>query len=156
MDLNALVRDATELMRPDLCRSGVQVSLDLAEGLPRVKAQAIQIEQTVVNLIRNGWEAVSENEHEARKLAIRTSSSGRSSVEFVIRDTGRGMSEETLARVFDPFFTTKPDGMGMGLSISRTIIETHGGRLWAARNPDGGATFGFTLPTDRGSFQDES
>jgi two-component system sensor kinase FixL len=156
VDLNTLVEDAASLVRSEVRRAGVEMSLELTEGLPPVTAQAIQIEQTIVNLIRNGLEAVAGSGNGTGELAIRTARSGDHAVEFVIRDTGQGMSEKTLSRVFDPFYTTKPNGMGMGLSISRTIIDTHGGNMWAARNPDRGATFGFSLPIHEGEARDAS
>ena len=154
VDLNALVRDAVDLVRPELRSLNVQVSMDLADDLPAVQGQAIQIEQTVVNLIRNGLEAMGDDEHGPRRLAVLTSCASGDAVELVIRDTGRGLSEDEFARLFEPFFTTKPEGMGLGLSISKTIIEAHGGRLWASRNLDRGATFGFTLPISEGGSAD--
>ena len=154
VDLNSLVRLAAELIDSELRHAGVRVCLDLAEEIPIVKAQDIQIEQVIVNLMRNSLEAMNENEAGTRQLTIHTSRAESDAVELTIRDTGRGLPDETLDRVFDPFFSTKPDGMGMGLSICRTIVEAHGGHLWATSDSDRGATFRFTLPSDEGDQQD--
>ncbi len=155
VDINALVKEAADLLSFELRQQAVQLRLDLADSLPLVMAEPIQIEQVIVNLMRNSLEAMGENERGARKLSIRTLRSESGPVEFAIYDTGPGLPAELLDGIFDPFFTTKPDGMGMGLSISRSIIEAHGGRLWATSNSDHGATFLFTLPIDgRGSEDD--
>ncbi|MFQ5805869.1 MAG: ATP-binding protein, partial [Phycisphaerae bacterium] len=100
--------------------------------------------------LRNGIEAVRETGPGERRLILETSSAGSEAVMVAVSDNGCGCSEETAERLFDAFFTTKPDGMGMGLAISRSIIEAHGGRLWATPNPGGGTTFRFTLPVSQG------
>ena len=110
----------------------------------------IQIEQVVLNLLRNGIEAMQEAKPGTRRLTLRTSGAGSEAITFAVADNGCGCSDEVTERLFDAFFTTKPDGIGMGLAISRSIIEAHGGRLWATPNPNGGTTFRFTLPVAPG------
>ena len=109
-------------------------------------ADAIQIQQVVINLAHNGIEAMGENPPPARLLTIRTSKRQNATVEVAVHNRGNAISPEHLQHVFDPFFTTKPGGLGMGLSISRTIVEAHGGTLWAESAPETGTLFRFTLP----------
>jgi len=156
VDPNALVREAADLVKTELRHHEVQLILELTDPLPKVEADSIQIEQVIVNLIRNSMEAMSETGGDGRRLVVQTSSAGRGAVECAISDTGPGLSAEVGERAFDPFFTTKPNGMGMGLSICRTIIEAHGGRLWAMPNAEQGATFRFTLPVEGGDLRSES
>lgn len=111
-----------------------------------VLADDIQVQLVVLYLVRNAIEAMSETDEEPRELTLRTTVDGSSTVLTTVRDTGRGLGEEATVRLFQPFFTTKPDGMGMSLSVSRSIIESRGGRLWATANPDRGLSFHFTLP----------
>jgi PAS domain S-box-containing protein len=146
VDINDLVKEAVDLLRSEMRHHGIQLRLDLADSLPPVLAEPIQIEQVIVNLVRNSLEAMSAGGRDARHLNIETLRAAGDWVEIAVRDTGAGLSAGAAEWIFDPFFTTKPDGMGMGLSISRSIIEAHGGRLWAVPNPDCGVTFRFTLP----------
>jgi len=156
VNINTLVREAADLAKPEARRCGVRVHLDLDELLAPVVADSVQIEQVIVNLLRNALEAMSENGNDDRTLTIRTSMLGTESVQLAVRDTGPGLADEHAERVFTRFFTTKADGMGMGLSISRSIIDTHGGRLWMTPNPDRGVTFQFTLPAAPGDLQDDN
>ena len=113
----------------------------------------MQIEQVILNLVRNGFEATAsreDQESELREVVIRTARAGRGA-EISVSDTGSGMSPEVAARLFEPFFTTKRDGLGLGLSISRSIVEAHDGRLWASANVPRGATFHVELPPPRGA-----
>jgi C4-dicarboxylate-specific signal transduction histidine kinase len=145
VDVNELVREAARLADLEARQLGVTVRLDLAPGIPVVHADGIQVEQVVLNLVRNGFEAMRETNGRERVLCIRTAGAdGR--VEVAVEDTGSGLPAGIADRLFDPFFTTKRDGLGLGLSISRSLIEANGGRLWAAPNGDGGATFRFALP----------
>ncbi len=121
----------------------IRAELDLEN--PSVSADNIQIEQVMVNLVRNGLEAMVNNKPNNRVLTIRTSVTD-GEVHLTVADRGPGLSEDTLKRLFEPFYTTKTHGMGLGLSISRSIIDAHGGRLWASNHPNGGAVFEFTLP----------
>jgi PAS domain S-box-containing protein len=123
-----------------------KVELDLDEGIPAVFADTVQIEQVVLNLARNGIEAMQDPEILDRRLTIRNSKRADGWVEVAVRDTGKGLPKKELDKVFEPFFTTKADGLGIGLSVSRSIVESHGGRLYARANPDGGMTFSFSIP----------
>ena len=156
VNLNTLVQEAAELVKLEVRQNGVNVQLDLANALPMASAQVIQIKQVVVNLMRNSLEAMSEDGSDTRRLTIRTSRVAGDLVEFTIQDTGPGVASEISDRVFDPFFTTKSNGMGMGLSICRTIVEAHGGRLGVIPNPQGGAAFRFVLPINGGDLSDGS
>jgi signal transduction histidine kinase len=142
-DINALIREMARLLRDDAIRRGVSIKLRLAEGIPLLNVDRVQIQQVLLNLAVNGMDAMTESEA-ARELEISSGMSGDDEVMVTVRDTGAGIAEETKARMFDAFFTTKPAGTGMGLSICRSIIEAHQGRIWAESLP-GGAAFHFTL-----------
>jgi len=144
IDVNALVRESLRMIEADAHHFGIDVRLDLAPGLPHVTGDGIQLEQVLLNLLRNGVEAVQAAENGERTVAVRTTAHN-GAVEVIIRDTGIGIPAPP-ADVFAPFFSTKASGLGMGLSISRSIVEAHGGQLSAARNPDHGSTFRMTLP----------
>jgi PAS domain S-box-containing protein len=146
VDLNALVRKSFQIIEPEARQHGIDVQLTLQHDLPLVTCDAIQIEQVLLNLLLNGIEAMQAPGNGERTLSISTAAAGADAIEVAIRDSGIGVPEPP-ADVFAPFFSTKRQGLGMGLSISRSIIEAHGGRLTAARNPDEGSTFRFVLPT---------
>ena len=145
VDLNALVRESTSIIEPEARQQGIAVRLDLAPGLPPVLGDGIQIEQVLLNLLLNGVEAVQASSNGDRTVSVITAAADPGHVEVAVRDSGVGIPAPP-ADVFAPFFSTKRNGLGMGLSISRSIIEAHGGRLWATRNADCGSTFRFTLP----------
>jgi C4-dicarboxylate-specific signal transduction histidine kinase len=145
VDLNELTSEALRIVEPEARQQSVAVQCDLADDLPRLLGDGIQIEQVVLNLLRNAIEAMSAS-HEPRRLHVLTRSLGGDGVELSVRDSGPGLPPDVADQVFEPFFSTKPTGLGMGLSISRTIAESHNGRLWAIANPDGGATFRLRLP----------
>jgi C4-dicarboxylate-specific signal transduction histidine kinase len=149
VDLAAIVRNMAKLTSIDARMAKAEVCFELTDPLPPVVGDRIQLEQVIVNLMRNGFEAMRESEHEPRRLTIRTAVDGRQIVVDVC-DSGVGIAPAAVERVFDRFFTTKPDGMGMGLPISQSIIENHGGTLWVTPNADRGSTFHFTLPLDFG------
>jgi signal transduction histidine kinase len=117
--------------------------------LPLIRADRIELQQVILNLIMNAVEAMSETSNRSRDLLISTAEDESSGALVAVQDSGPGLSSETLERLFDPFYTTKPGGMGMGLSICRSIIEAHEGRLWASANEPRGAIFQFTLPPER-------
>ena len=146
LDVNVLVRDSARMVEAEARQRRVRVATELAPDLPSVPGDAIQIEQVLLNLLLNGFEAIQASSNGDRTVTVATAVTD-GGVEISVRDSGIGIPSATVD-VFAPFFTTKPNGLGMGLSISRSIIEAHGGRLWAARNPDGGSTFRFTLPGD--------
>jgi two-component system sensor kinase FixL len=145
VDLNALIRESTRIIETEAHQSGIHLELALASDLPPVTCDGIQIEQVLLNLLLNGVEAMQASSNGERSLTITSAAAGAATIEVAIRDSGGGVPDPP-ADVFRPFFSTKPNGLGMGLSISRSIIEAHGGRLWATRNTDRGSTFRFTLP----------
>lgn len=145
-DINRLVAQTAALAAPEARKRGIAVGLDLSDNLPPVRIDEIQIEQVILNLLSNGTEALADADG-ARHLSLRTSL-GAEGVEVAISDTGPGLPEPLAQNPFEPFVTTKPHGIGLGLAISRSIIETYGGRLWVTPNPDRGVTFRFTLPLE--------
>jgi signal transduction histidine kinase len=122
------------------------VLMQLAEGLPLIQGDRVQLQQVVLNLILNAVESMSSVDDARRELSIGTGRREADEILVAVRDSGPGIDPEHLERVFDSFYTTKPDGMGLGLSICRSIIDAHQGRLWAAPNEPRGAVFQFTLP----------
>jgi C4-dicarboxylate-specific signal transduction histidine kinase len=149
LDINSLLREVAELMQFDARSSAAKVHFELLEPLPSVTGDRIQIEQVMVNLMRNAFEAMRDTSG-LRQLTLRTAMYNTETIIVSIHDTGHGVSPEVFSKLFDRFFTTKADGMGMGLAISQSIIESHGGRLWADADSDCGTTFQFTLPIDYG------
>jgi len=145
VDLNALVRDVGALTEPEARQHGVGIAYDFAHDLPAVCVDRIQIEQVVVNLMRNALEAMEGTDASERALTATTRVAGPDAVEVAISDTGTGLSAGQLEQAFEPFFTTKRNGLGLGLGISRSIIEAHGGRLWATPHSPRGTTFRFQL-----------
>jgi signal transduction histidine kinase len=146
VDLNEAVREVVELTHGEALKHGVSVRTQLADGLPLIQGDRVQLQQVVLNLILNAVQAMVAVADRTREVLITTSQTEPNAVCVGVRDTGPGLSAKTLPRLFEPFYTTKPDGMGMGLSISRSIIEAHGGRLWATRCKPRGALFQFTIP----------
>jgi PAS domain S-box-containing protein len=146
LDLTDLVGSVTELARPDAATRHVKLKVNLPADLPPVRGDRVHLQQVLLNLILNGMDALNEASPQNRRVTVSARVDGARTVEIAVSDSGQGIAAERLAQIFDPFFTTKSDGMGMGLAISRTIIEAHGGRLWAENNDDTGATFRFTLP----------
>lgn len=143
-DINALVEEARSMALIDAARKGVRVKMDLGRNLPFVVLDRIQIQQVVVNLMRNSLDAMAGSKR--RELTVTTSTAENGAIEVAVSDTGPGLPDEVANQLFKPFVTTKPDGMGVGLSICRSIIDEHGGRLWTTPNPGGGTIFCFTLP----------
>ena len=146
LDLAELVGDVAKLAQPDAATRHVKLTVNLPADLPPVRGDRVHLQQVLLNLILNGIDALNRAGPGNRRVTVSARVDAARTVEIAVSDTGRGIAAEKLAHVFDPFFTTKPDGMGMGLPISRTIVESHGGRLWAENNNDTGATFRFTLP----------
>ncbi len=146
VDVNEVIQEMIILLRGEAARYSISIRADLAAGLPKVKADRVQLQQVFMNLMLNGIDAIKELSA-AGELTVK-SERAESGLTISVSDTGVGLPPQQAARIFDAFFTTKPEGTGMGLPISRTIIESHGGRLWAAANPERGATFHFTLPSE--------
>jgi C4-dicarboxylate-specific signal transduction histidine kinase len=140
--------DALGFADIDARRVGIRIVADVAPGLPPVFADRIMIEQVLLNLIRNGLDAMAETLPDERLLVVRVRACGPRAVEVSVIDRGHGLDEDSRNRLFTPFFTTKAEGMGMGLNICRSIIEFHDGRLIVDANPEGGTIFSFTLPTE--------
>lgn len=146
VNLNAIVRDATRLVDIDCRNSDVRLVAHLDEKLPSLEADAVQIQQILVNLIRNAMEAVRDSTDPQNQRTVTVATQSRQeAVEFTVHDTGPGLGDN-VSRIFEPFFTTREDGMGLGLQISRSIAEAHGGQLSASNHPDGGALFRVVLP----------
>jgi PAS domain S-box-containing protein len=146
VDLNDVVREVIPLVRATLLRHEVSLAVELASELPRVLGDRVQLQQVILNLVMNGTEAMAGVEDRLRELTIRSQPHDGEHVTLAVHDTGVGIDPNHLDRLFNAFFTTKPGGMGMGLSISRSIVEAHGGRLWATPNAPHGATFHLSLP----------
>jgi PAS domain S-box-containing protein len=145
VDINQVVRSAAKLTELESRQQYAHVTLDLAPDQPRVWADSIMIEQVICNLVRNAVEAMAEARSTHREVTVRTSRQDGDTVEIEVSDSGPGIDGAVIDQVFDQFFTTKPEGVGMGLSISRSIVESHGGNLRAESRAEGGATFRFTL-----------
>jgi signal transduction histidine kinase len=146
VDLNAAILEVTALTRSETVKTGVTVGTQLAGELPRIQCDRVQLQQVMLNLIVNAIQSMSGVEDGNRELHISTVRIEPEGVCVAVQDTGHGLRPENLPRLFEPFYTTKPDGMGMGLSICRSIIEAHGGRLWATGREPRGALFQFTIP----------
>jgi C4-dicarboxylate-specific signal transduction histidine kinase len=144
-DINEAIREMIVLTHGEALKNGVTVQMQL-EGLPLIQGDEVQLQQVALNLILNAVEAMSSVDGARRELSISTERRGADEVLVAVRDSGPGIDSEHLERVFDSFYTTKPSGIGLGLSICRSIIDAHGGRLWAAANEPRGAAFQFTLP----------
>jgi len=145
VEINSTIREVIELTRNEVTKHGISVGTALAEGLPAIHGNRVELQQVLLNLIVNAVEAMGEDDG-PRHLLIGTGRSEAGDVLVSVRDTGPGLAPEAVERLFNAFFTTKPSGLGLGLSISHSIIEAHGGRLWASANEPRGAVFQFTLP----------
>jgi C4-dicarboxylate-specific signal transduction histidine kinase len=147
LDLNEAIGEVIELTRGEAMKDGVSVQTQFAESLPAVTGDRTQLQQVILNLILNAIQAMSASGLPLRELQISTQANRSDGVLVSIRDSGPGIRPQDVDRLFDPFYTTKPGGMGMGLSICRSIIAGHGGQIWATSNGQQGAAFDFTLPT---------
>jgi signal transduction histidine kinase len=135
------------LVSGDAIVRAVSIRLELADGLPPVLGDRVQLQQVALNLVLNGLDAMREpSGTRDRVLVLRTTRAGPKTVRVEVRDSGAGINGDDMGKIFRTFYTTKPDGMGMGLAITRSIVDVHGGHLEAHNNPDDGATFSFTLP----------
>jgi C4-dicarboxylate-specific signal transduction histidine kinase len=146
LDVNDLVPEVMRLLRGDALAREVAITLELVPGLPTVNGDRIQLQQVLLNLVVNAFQAMESVPAGARKLVVRTQQTEPGVVQVAVQDSGVGIPPDKLEAVFEPFFTTKTGGMGMGLSICHTIVESHQGRVWATNNATRGATVQFTLP----------
>ncbi len=146
LEVGELVAEVSVLVRADAAVRHIKLEVDLPDALPPVRGDRVHLQQVLLNVILNGMDALNGASGGERRVSVIALLNGARTVEIAVSDTGTGIPADTLAHIFDPFFTSKPNGLGMGLPISRTIIEAHGGRFWAENNSSGGATFRFTLP----------
>lgn len=147
LDVKKFIKEVVSLVRKNAEEHKISLRLDLDAELPQIFGDRVQLQQVVLNLIINGLDAINAaGEDGFRELVVRASEDEPDVVTISVRDSGIGIDEENKDRIFDSFFSTKSKGLGMGLSISRSIIEEHGGRLWVTQNPEQGATFSFTVP----------
>jgi signal transduction histidine kinase len=151
MNINDTIREGIALIGGEIQRSGISLKTELSNDLALVLGDRVQLQQVIINLIMNAIEAMSKMSQARRELVIASVKDGSNGVHVAVQDSGPGLDPKALDHLFDAFYTTKPEGMGMGLPISRTIIEAHGGQLWATPNKTQGATFQFKLPTEYAS-----
>ena len=149
--INRIIEETAALAEGQASRNNVSMTLDLAAGLATVHGDSIQIQQVILNLVMNGIEAMTSITDRPRQLTVKSQMDGAGQIRVSVQDSGIGVNPEVMARLFEPFFTTRSKGMGMGLAISRSIVEAHGGRLWAESNGSDGAVFQLTLPGGDGS-----
>jgi C4-dicarboxylate-specific signal transduction histidine kinase len=152
VDVNEIIREMAILLRGETTRYSIVVDTDLAADLPKFLADRVQLQQVLMNLMINGIEAMKDADG-MRQLSIRSQRTQNEEVLVCVSDSGVGLPPEDIEQIFNAFFTTKPQGTGMGLRISRSIIESHGGRLWAAGNSPRGASFYFSLPSTADEIQ---
>jgi signal transduction histidine kinase len=145
LDINEVIDEAIGLIRSELLQHGVTIQLELAPGLPPVRGDRIQLQQVITNLAINAAQAMATVAERVRLLTVRSTSHDGNAVLVAVKDAGIGVDPEDLDRLFSPFYTTKSDGMGIGLSVCRSIVEAHRGRVWASPNAGPGMTFQFTI-----------
>jgi C4-dicarboxylate-specific signal transduction histidine kinase len=147
LDVNDVAREVIALSASELRRSRALIQARFGNGLPLVSADRVQLQQVILNLLLNAADAMAQVEERPRMLLITTDLDSDAGVKLTVRDSGTGIDPQNVEKLFEAFYTTKSDGMGVGLSICRSIIESHGGRLWAAPNDGPGATFAFSIPS---------
>jgi len=155
-DINAAIADVLTLTRGELQRHDLLLETELAADLEPVLGDRGQMQQVILNLIVNGIEAMTAGMHRPRMLRVSSEMAGPGNVLIAVADTGMGLDPTKADHIFDTFFTTKPEGMGMGLAICRSIVETHGGRLWASPNSPRGSIFQFTVPVATNGLLNDS
>jgi PAS domain S-box-containing protein len=148
LDLNGVAAGVLQLVRNEAARRRVELASELAPDLPAVPGDRVHLEQVLLNLVLNAMEAMGDAQRPVSRITVRTARVG-AEVEVTVTDSGHGVDPSDLPKIFDSFFTTKKEGMGLGLSIARSILEGHGGRIWAENGQEGGATFHFIIPTER-------
>jgi two-component system sensor kinase FixL len=148
LNINALINETVVLIATDATVRNVVLKIEPENDLPLVRGDRIQLQQVILNLISNSFDAI-ESSFDPREILIRTSRKDTHTIMVAVKDSGCGIPIQNIPKIFTHFFTSKPDGLGMGLSISRSIIEAHGGRLDVKNNSDRGTTFYFTIPVDK-------
>jgi len=148
LDINQTIQEVVVLMQNETVRKGVAIQMELAADVPPVLGDRIQLQQVILNLVMNGIEAMNTVADRPREMVIRSSAQESDKVLVAVQDSGIGIDSQNLDKIFDTFYTTKSQGMGMGLAISRSIVENHGGRLWAVPNDGPGATIAFAVPCE--------
>jgi signal transduction histidine kinase len=156
VDLNEVTREVIALSLSDFRRNRVVLQSELVEDLPAVTGDRIQLQQVILNLLRNACDAMADVHDRPRQLLVRTEREDGDRVRVTVRDAGVGVDPHNVDKLLDAYYTTKTDGMGIGLSISRSIIERHHGRLWAEANDGPGATFSFSIPSGPASAPDQA
>jgi signal transduction histidine kinase len=146
LDINEVIQELIVLIRAEAQKQHILLRTELASDLPKVRGDRVQLQQVMLNLVMNGMDAMTASNGTGKELVVCSWRHSPSEIVVKVEDTGIGLSRETANKIFDPFFTTKPHGVGMGLSISRSIIESHEGKLWALPRPRGGTIFQFTIP----------
>jgi C4-dicarboxylate-specific signal transduction histidine kinase len=150
VDINGVIHEAVALIQNELLSRRITARFDLAPDLPPVRGDRIQLQQVVLNLLLNAMEAMKQPAKTSPEIHLKTGQEGPDQITVSLKDNGKGLSSEELAKIFDPFWTSKAEGLGLGLTISRSIISAHNGKMWARPNADRGVTFLFTLPLYQG------
>jgi two-component system sensor kinase FixL len=150
LDVNELMQEVLKLMQHDLTTREVAVVTEFAAGLPPVRGDRVQLQQVLINLVLNASDAMTLTAAAERKLTLRSLPGESRAIQISVSDTGSGFAPGAKEKIFEPYHTTKAEGLGLGLSLSRSIITAHGGHLWAENRTEGGATFHFTLPEWKG------
>jgi two-component system sensor kinase FixL len=146
LDVDTIVRDVVTLIHSDAILHNVNILLQMDPGAPKVRGDKVQLQQVVLNLLLNAFHAMKDCPVNERQVTVRTELIEAREVIIAVHDCGEGLKNDQLDKILQPFYTTKENGLGLGLAISRSIVEAHGGRLWAQNNPDRGATIYFTVP----------
>jgi two-component system sensor kinase FixL len=149
LDLSSTIREILMLVQSDAALRNVRVVLDVSSDLPQVRGDRIQLQQVLLNLLLNAFDAMTDCPADEREVLLRAEPDGADLVRTSVSDLGTGLTSDKLDRIFQPFFSTKREGLGVGLSISKSIIEAHGGKIWAENNNGRGATFCFTVPIEK-------
>jgi signal transduction histidine kinase len=150
IEINEAVEEVLRLLSIDASARKVAIKFERTTDLPRVWCDPVHFQQVVLNLVLNGMEVMAGLPEENRQVVVRTGPTNNGTVKIAVADSGPGIPVDSLPKLFEPFFTTKKEGMGMGLSIARTIVEAHHGQIWAENNSGVGATFYFTVPVEKG------
>jgi two-component system, LuxR family, sensor kinase FixL len=151
LSMEQLLREVAALTRFNVAQGHTQLSLNVPPDLPPIYGDRVQLQQVLLNLVVNGIAAMVQQPPEKRLLIVQARKTDGKMVTVSVLDSGPGVPGQSFARVFEPFYSTKPEGMGMGLAVSKTIIEAHQGKIWAENHPGGGACFSFTVPTCEGN-----